>query len=539
MTSHADRRPHGRSGRYVLGRRHRPRRDVGGPPRARPRHRRRGGREGGPGRARTSPRGCAPRCARPGASTTRGSSRCATGARTASASTWCGSWSRGRSLARGAARPAAARRRRRPCASARTCCAALAHAHERGVVHRDVKPANILIGPDGRARLSDFGVARLSGESGLTMTGGVVGTVAYMAPEQARGEGAGPAADVYSACLVLYEAPDRREPGAGVQPGRDRPARRRRRRAAAGAGARPTCPRASARRSTPASAATPRPAPAGGRAGRRPGARRGRRARGPAPRRRARCRRWRARPGARRWPAWRCTMADGQSAGTSSADWPLRPAVAAAVIAVGRSPSPGARAAAALVAVRRRRRPGGPLAPPAAAAILGALALLIARHRLALRAPDPARRRRRRPLFAVGLGPLCPALAGLVPRWPARLWAAAAGMVAARRLAGRPPGATPCWPAAASLRVGRRRPATTSARRRSRPSASGSPLADRPEARRAGRRAGRRRHVRARWSCGRAPGGPRAGRARLAGRRARRRRWWPPRADAADAAAAP
>ena len=59
---------------------------------------------------------------------------------------------------------------------------ALAHAHGRGVVHRDVKPANVLIGPDGRASLSDFGVARLSGEAGLTMTGGVVGTIAYMAP---------------------------------------------------------------------------------------------------------------------------------------------------------------------------------------------------------------------------------------------------------------------------------------------------------------------------------------------------------------------
>jgi hypothetical protein len=95
---------------------------------------------------------------------------------------------------------------------------ALAHAHARGVVHRDVKPANILLGPDGRARLSDFGIARLSGERGLTLTGGVVGTVAYMAPEQARGEGAGPASDVYSACLVVYEALTGGNPIAGGSP---------------------------------------------------------------------------------------------------------------------------------------------------------------------------------------------------------------------------------------------------------------------------------------------------------------------------------
>jgi eukaryotic-like serine/threonine-protein kinase len=83
---------------------------------------------------------------------------------------------------------------------------ALAHAHARGVVHRDVKPGNIMVAPDGRARLADFGVARLSGEEGLTNTGDVVGTVAYMAPEQARGHSVGPAGDVYAACLVGYEA---------------------------------------------------------------------------------------------------------------------------------------------------------------------------------------------------------------------------------------------------------------------------------------------------------------------------------------------
>jgi len=94
----------------------------------------------------------------------------------------------------------------------------LAHAHERGVTHRDVKPANILVDGGGRGRLTDFGIARIAGEAGLTATGGLVGTVSYMAPEQARGELAGPAADVYSACLVLYEALAGKNPIAGSSP---------------------------------------------------------------------------------------------------------------------------------------------------------------------------------------------------------------------------------------------------------------------------------------------------------------------------------
>jgi tRNA A-37 threonylcarbamoyl transferase component Bud32 len=98
-------------------------------------------------------------------------------------------------------------------------CRALAHAHERGVVHRDLKPENIAIsrwrddrpgpwgnGATGRAMLMDFGVASLAGEARITRTGEVVGTLAYMAPEQAEGADAGPAADVYSLALVLYEA---------------------------------------------------------------------------------------------------------------------------------------------------------------------------------------------------------------------------------------------------------------------------------------------------------------------------------------------
>lgn len=90
-------------------------------------------------------------------------------------------------------------------------CDALEHAHSRGVVHRDLKPANVIC-PDAVdeagavAKLTDFGVARLAGDDTLTRTGDVLGTLAYMAPEQARGRAAGPPADVYALGIVLYEA---------------------------------------------------------------------------------------------------------------------------------------------------------------------------------------------------------------------------------------------------------------------------------------------------------------------------------------------
>src|SRR3954454_2270506 len=88
-------------------------------------------------------------------------------------------------------------------------CDALEHAHGRGVVHRDVKPSNVIVPDDpaaGVAKLTDFGIARVLGDDALTRTGDVVGTLAYMAPEQAEGRQSGEPADLYSLAIVLYEA---------------------------------------------------------------------------------------------------------------------------------------------------------------------------------------------------------------------------------------------------------------------------------------------------------------------------------------------
>jgi len=102
-------------------------------------------------------------------------------------------------------------------------CGALNHAHERGVVHRDVKPQNVIVraddGAGSRAKLMDFGIASVGGAPTLTATGEVVGTLAYMAPEQAEGRVARETTDVYSLALTLYEC------WAGVNPvARDTPA---------------------------------------------------------------------------------------------------------------------------------------------------------------------------------------------------------------------------------------------------------------------------------------------------------------------------
>jgi serine/threonine protein kinase/Tol biopolymer transport system component len=90
-------------------------------------------------------------------------------------------------------------------AIAEQVAAGLARAHERGIVHRDVKPANVIVAPDGRVKLVDFGVAKLVDQSRITRAGMAMGTAAYMSPEQFYGEDAGPRMDIWSLGVVLYE----------------------------------------------------------------------------------------------------------------------------------------------------------------------------------------------------------------------------------------------------------------------------------------------------------------------------------------------
>ena len=82
---------------------------------------------------------------------------------------------------------------------------ALAYLHAAGIVHRDIKPSNVLLDGEGYAYLADFGVAQLTGATRVTGTGLLVGTVAFLAPEQIRGEPVGPAADIYALGLSLLE----------------------------------------------------------------------------------------------------------------------------------------------------------------------------------------------------------------------------------------------------------------------------------------------------------------------------------------------
>ena len=92
---------------------------------------------------------------------------------------------------------------------------ALHQAHLAGLVHRDVKPGNLLITPDGEVKITDFGIARLADQVPLTATGQVMGTVQYLAPEQASGKPASPATDIYSLGIVAYEALAGRRPFRG------------------------------------------------------------------------------------------------------------------------------------------------------------------------------------------------------------------------------------------------------------------------------------------------------------------------------------
>jgi serine/threonine protein kinase len=84
-------------------------------------------------------------------------------------------------------------------------CRGLDYAHRHGVVHRDVKPGNLLVSDADVVKLADFGIARATDQSSITQVGSVLGTAAYLAPEQARGEEAGPRADIYSLGVVTYQ----------------------------------------------------------------------------------------------------------------------------------------------------------------------------------------------------------------------------------------------------------------------------------------------------------------------------------------------
>ena len=92
---------------------------------------------------------------------------------------------------------------------------ALYAAHEDGLVHRDVKPGNLLITPGGKVKITDFGIARVADQVALTATGQVMGTVQYLAPEQATGKQATPSTDIYSLGIVAYEALTGRRPFTG------------------------------------------------------------------------------------------------------------------------------------------------------------------------------------------------------------------------------------------------------------------------------------------------------------------------------------
>ena len=96
--------------------------------------------------------------------------------------------------------------------------AALDHAHANGVLHRDVKPANILLRDDGLVKLADLGIATGADHTRITLSGVVLGTASYMSPEQVEGEETGPASDVYSLAAVAYEALSGRKARAGNTP---------------------------------------------------------------------------------------------------------------------------------------------------------------------------------------------------------------------------------------------------------------------------------------------------------------------------------
>ena len=95
---------------------------------------------------------------------------------------------------------------------------ALGHAHSRGIIHRDIKPHNIMVLRDGSIKVADFGIARLTSASQNTMTQEALGSVHYISPEQARGSHIDARSDIYSAGVVLYEMLTGRLPYEGDSP---------------------------------------------------------------------------------------------------------------------------------------------------------------------------------------------------------------------------------------------------------------------------------------------------------------------------------
>jgi serine/threonine-protein kinase len=112
-------------------------------------------------------------------------------------------------LARGGLEP------RRAVAIVRAVASALDHAHSAGIVHRDIKPANVLLGRDGAVKLADLGIAKALERTDITDTGTVLGTPAYMAPEQLQGGTVGPAVDVYALAAMAFEMLTGRKPRRG------------------------------------------------------------------------------------------------------------------------------------------------------------------------------------------------------------------------------------------------------------------------------------------------------------------------------------
>lgn len=97
-------------------------------------------------------------------------------------------------------------------------CDALDHAHHNGIIHRDIKPHNILIGRNGRVKVTDFGIARAATASSITQTGSVIGSVHYFSPEHAKGTQAGEMSDLYSLGIVLYQMLTAKLPFSGESP---------------------------------------------------------------------------------------------------------------------------------------------------------------------------------------------------------------------------------------------------------------------------------------------------------------------------------